>query len=461
MTDKRSARSRVTGCSPVLFPDSPRLSDLAGMPELRAWGEAFARDMFAFREGNIRWSDVDPGLVIHGPPGTGKTTFAQALAASCSVPLIAASYARWQRSGDGHLGNVLSAMESDFLAAEAHAPCILAIDEFDSLPTRASGSDRQEWWNSVINALLERLSGVIARPGVAVIGICNDVSRLDPALLRAGRLDRVIHVSLPDPQQLPDIIRFHLKASEAAGLGDLSRFAASCYGMTGADLGKLVRDARRKARGLGRALSTDDILAVLEPTKRAPDDDRRVAVHEAGHAVAAVRLGASTGIHVSIMERPGVGGRTIIGETHKVLTYEAVRKSLIITLSGRAAEEVILGSVSGGAGGGPTSDLGNATRLAINAIANLGLGETPSLVWYGASADDVLVLRYQEPLSKQVEALLASVYAEARALIERDELVVNKLADALIVRRALAEQDILTLVSQPHLLAEDQAMAQK
>lgn len=442
MSEKRSRR---VGCSPVILPEKPLLSELAGMAELRAWGEAFIEDVFAYRHGHIGWKDVDPGVVVHGPPGTGKSTFARALSATSALPLIAASYANWQRSGEGHLGDVLSAMARDFEAAFARAPCILAIDELDSLPSRESNSDKQIWWTPVVNALLEQLSGAVERDGIAVIGICNDIRKLDPALIRAGRLDRQIFVPLPDKDEIPRILRFHLTESEAEGVGDLSWLGLPCMGMTGADLSKLVRDARRIARQARRGLLESDLRNVLEPVRRNPEEDRRVAIHEAGHAVAAVRLHHSSGLTISIMRRPGQAGRTMIASTDELATREVMQRSLVILLAGRAAEDVVLGSISGGSGGGPISDLGVATRLALDAVANHGLGATMSPVWYGASVGDGPLMRHDAPLSIEVNSLLNAMYGRARSLIDANREAVTRVADALIARRCLSETEILEL----------------
>lgn len=453
MSDRSRPKSR--GISPVLRPTSPLLSELAGMRELRAWGEAFATDMLAYKDGTISWNDVDPGVVIHGPPGTGKSTFARALAASTKLPLIAASYAHWQRNCEGHMGDVLRAMQSDFQAAHAHAPCILAIDELDSLPARSMRSERQEWWTPVINALLEHLNGVADQPGVAVIGICNDASGLDPALIRAGRLDRHIHVPAPGPLEIPGILRFLLDDKESRNLRDLARFSTLCFGMTGADLAKLLRDARRLARSAGRELREEDLVAVLEPSGRDEDDDRRVAIHEAGHALAAVRLGFAGHLNISILARSGVAGQTSIAAPAKILTRDTLLQTLTILLAGRASEEVMLGAASGGCGGGSSSDLAVATRLAINAIANLGLGDHPSLMWYGAADIDPAFFRFPDSVTAQVEALLACAYTTAKKLIECNRLEIIQIADALVDRRALNDDEIVSLASNKRRSSDD------
>ncbi|MCK3776664.1 ATP-binding protein [Ensifer sesbaniae] len=142
----------------------------------KEWGLELAQDLIDWQRGRIDWSEVDTGIVLSGPPGVGKTQFAAALARQCSVPIIAASLARWQARG--HLGDLLKAMRSDFDKAKESAPCILFCDELDSFGDRNSFSaDNKDYSTQVVNGFLEHLDGLDGREGVVVIGATNNVIR--------------------------------------------------------------------------------------------------------------------------------------------------------------------------------------------------------------------------------------------------------------------------------------------
>jgi ATP-dependent Zn protease len=197
----------------------------------------------------------------------------------------------WQAFKEGHLGNVVSAIRKVFADARAKAPCILFIDEIDSLPARGTSTSHDEWWRAVTNCVLEEFTA--DNEGVVIVAACNSQpDRLDPALIRSGRLDRHIEIPLPDVRGLVGIFRSHL-GQDLVG-ADLLPAALAVRGHTGADVERWVREARGKARRTAQPLTVNLLVeTVREGTPALPDEVRRlVAYHEAAHAIAniAVRL---------------------------------------------------------------------------------------------------------------------------------------------------------------------------
>jgi ATP-dependent Zn protease len=423
-------------------PQEPTLAQLSGMREARQWGEALAQDMKDFIAGRLAWRDVDRGCVVHGPPGTGKTTYAKALAASCGLPLIARSFGEWQSSGDAHLGTLLAAMTAAFDEARAAAPCIFFIDELDSLPARGMARQSQEYWNAAVNHLLKLLDGLLEMPGVVVIAACNHPELLDPALIRAGRLDRMIAIPLPGPADLPGILRFHLK-DDAAALEPVDSLAALCVGLSGAEIERLVRDARRMARRDRRGLTCADLIAVLDPEERRPPHSmrRRIAIHEAGHAAAALHYRLSDEVSVSIIRGEGMAGRMFMRLPGGALTRGLVAKILVTLLAGRAAEEVLLREVSAGAGGGEQSDLAMATSIACDAVGRFGLSCDDRLIWHGSAHPQAL----PPALVAEAAQMLDDAYAHARQLIAYRRSFVLSVSEALLTRRVLTHAELLAI----------------
>lgn len=435
--------NRLLGSVPADKNAGPLLSQMHGLGEAKQWGLDLIADLRAYAAGKLPWSACPKGLLISSPPGTAKTTFARALAREAGVHFIATSYAQWQAHKEGHLGHVTQAIRSVFAEAEQNSPAIIFVDEIDTIPRRGSGKWNDDWWTAITNALLEALDGFERREGVVVIAACNDPSRLDPALIRAGRLDRHIRIPLPDVPGLIGIFRTHL--GDDLKDANLRGVASAARGHPGADVERWVREARRTARVAGRPLALSDLLdAVRGGEPEWPAEVRRhIAYHEAGHALIMWNLGVGEPKALSI------GGDGGLAERDRAKTQSLTRayleKHLIVCLAGRAAEELVFGEPTAGAGGDGKSDLAIATRLALDLEIKYGLGASFGLLCFdGGSTRDLLLF---ELLRKAVRTSLDRAYAAARELLTAHRPSLDALADALFAKGYLDRAEIKAVLA--------------
>jgi ATP-dependent Zn protease len=414
------------------------------MDEAKGWGLRVVRDLADYRAGRIAWDRMDTAALLHGAPGCGKTLFAEALAKSTGIPLIATSFSAWQSSGTGHLGDCLREMRAAFDKAKAAAPAILFIDELDAVGDRArADKGHDDYWRSVVTAFLELLDGIGGRAGVLVLGATNNPGALDPAILRSGRMNRLIEVRLPGTADIAKIIRYFL-GDDLAG-ADLNPVARRATGASGADCKRFVRSAQQRARHAGRPVEMADLLDEIGGQDMPPQIEYRVAVHESGHAVAAHILRPGMLVGASIGQHAGSAVTEVRVETSRA----AVQAELVGLLAGRAAEEVVLGDISGGCGGPEGSDLALATCLAVGLDTALGLGGS-GLLWTGMPSPRTVssLLACRPAFAARAAALLDAAYAEAVSLVRRHRDAVIAVASELQVRRALSGAEIGDLVSR-------------
>jgi DNA polymerase III delta prime subunit len=413
--------------------DGPGLADFPLPAEVRGPVEQLVADLHAWQAGEIPWRDVSRGLLLVGPPGSGKTEIPRLIAQEAGINVVAGSVAQW--SSEGSRGSeVIKAMRGAFSQAAVKAPAVLFIDELDSFGDRARSPDHNSSYTDyIVTALLDLLDGFHGHEGVVVMGATNHVGKIDAAIRRPGRFDTVVTLGYPDHDLMPQAIRWQL-AGDLPG-ADLSEVAIAAVRMSGAEIAAMVRSARARARKDRRPLTVEDLLATVAAIRPPLPADFHwaIAVHEAGHAIVGTATGLSRPETIAILPFGGVCTQideTIIGRRSEIESL------LAIDLAGRAAERLVLGQVCRGAGGPATSDLARATQMAAALELSWGLGDSP--VWLATPEASMTQMRLDPALRTRVGEHLQRAEAQATRILAANRPLLEETAAALVERKLIA-----------------------
>lgn len=426
---------------------APTLADMHGFGPAQEWGYNLAKDLADYKEGLIRWKDVDAGVLLSGPPGIGKTMFASALANTCQVPVIYGSVSRWQEAG--HLDDHLKAMRASFAKAEQESPSILFIDEIDSFGRRSQSDHNSNYLRLVITALLELLDGFVRRTGVVVVAACNHPHLVDAAIMRAGRLDRHLKLTHPDGPARLSILKYH--SGVVFSHADAELFVLATEGFSGADIEQLVRGGRRTARREAADLNALHVIDQLPPLEKLSEEYRRaLAVHEAGHAVVGFEVGREiAGITISKFRTAGtsleLGRVDYVPPGTRARTKATYLDSIALYLGGIAAETEVFGAFADGAAGASDADLNRATEIATVLEGVTGMGHT--LISEALELENLSKMRlHNTDLRRHVHQLLESEFVRTRSIIRGQRPALDALVERLMEATTMTGDEVVQVL---------------
>ncbi len=406
------------------------------------------------------------GALLVGPPGTGKTMLAKAVAGEAKVPFFSISGSEFVEM---FVGMGAAKVRDLFKQANEKAPCIVFIDEIDTIGKKRDGAgaiggnDERE---QTLNQLLTEMDGFDGKKGVVILAATNRPESLDPALLRPGRFDRRIPVELPDLQGREAILRVHAKNVRCGSGIDLKEIARATSGASGAELANIINEAALRAVRLGRKeVNQTDLMESVETViagyqrKNAvmsENEKRIVSYHEIGHAlVAAMQTHSAPVTKITIIPRTsGALGYTmqVDEDEHYLMSKEELTNKIVTLTGGQAAEELIFHSITTGA----SNDIEKATKLARGMITRYGMGdfgmvamETVTNQYLGGDTALACSAAYSEKIDDQVVALVAEARKKADTILRENEAKLHELAAFLLKQETITGEEFMRILNAP------------
>ena len=444
-----------------------RFADVAGEDEAKELlGEIvdFLHDPEKYRSIGAK---LPKGALLVGPPGTGKTLLAKAVAGEANVPFFSIAGSEFVEM---FVGRGAAKVRDLFKQANEKAPCIVFIDEIDTIGKKRdgqfSGNDERE---QTLNQLLTEMDGFDGSKGVVVLAATNRPDSLDPALLRPGRFDRRIPVELPDLQGRIDILKVHAKKIRLAEDVDFEPIAKTAAGASGAELANIVNEAALRAVRAGRQYATQEdlqesvevVIAGYQKKSRVLSDEEKkiVAYHEVGHAlVAAMQTHSAPVQKITIIPRTsGALGYTLQVDDgdHFLMSKDELLNKIATYTGGRAAEELVFHSVTTGA----SNDIEQATKLARSMISRFGMSdefgfvafETVSNQYLGGDASLACSPETQARMDQKVTQLVEEQHQKALSILKENEGKLHELADYLYQHETITGQEFMDILERKAL----------
>jgi cell division protease FtsH len=441
-----------------------KFSDVAGEDEAK---ENLAEIVDYLHDPN-RYKEIGAsmpkGILLVGPPGTGKTMLAKAVAGEANVPFFSMSGSEFVEM---FVGMGASKVRDLFRQAKEKAPCIVFIDEIDAIGKKRDGqlggNDERE---QTLNQLLTEMDGFEGNTGVIILAATNRPESLDPALTRPGRFDRRVPVELPDLKGREEILKVHARKVKLGESVDFAKIARMASGASGAELANIVNEAALRAVRSGRRLvsqedfeeSIEVVIAGYQKKNAILTDKEKliVAYHEIGHALVAAKQTNSAPVQkITIVPRTsGALGYTMQVEegNHYLMDKEEIENKIATYTGGRAAEEIVFGSITTGA----SNDIEQATKLARAMITRYGMSkefdmvamETVNNQYLGGDTSLACAAETQTQIDKLVVDLVKKQHAKAADILLENRAKLDELAQFLYQRETITGEEFMTILNR-------------